>query len=64
MKNQIQELKNSFKLLADFKKDRALSLSLDNSLLTESIGDEYTLGLGYRVKNVDLEQTLEVKKLH
>ena len=30
------ELKNSFKFLAEFMKDRALSLSLDNNILTES----------------------------
>ena len=57
------ELKNSFKLLADFKKDRALSLSLDNSLLTESIGDEYTLGLGYRVKDVRFRTNFGGKKI-
>ena len=34
------------------KKDRALSLSLDNSLLTESSGDEYIMGTGYRVKDL------------
>ena len=46
------ELKNSFKFLAELKKDRALSLSLDNSLLTESFGNEYILGVGYRIKNL------------
>ena len=46
------ELKNSFKLLAEFKKDRALSLSLDNNLLTESFGNEYIIGFGYRFKNI------------
>ncbi|MBN09602.1 MAG: cell surface protein SprA [Flavobacteriaceae bacterium] len=46
------EFKNSFRFLAEFKKDRALSLSLDNSLLTESSGNEFILGLGYRVKDV------------
>tara|TARA_B110000008_G_scaffold276817_1_gene316821 strand:- start:193 stop:1674 length:1482 start_codon:yes stop_codon:yes gene_type:complete len=57
------ELKNSFKLLADFKKDRALSLSLDNNLLTESIGDEYTLGLGYRLKDVRFRTSFGGKKI-
>jgi len=46
------ELKSSFKLLAELKKDRALSLSLDNSLLTESFGNEYIIGFGYRFKNL------------
>tara|TARA_B100001778_G_C18519231_1_gene597994 strand:- start:462 stop:1190 length:729 start_codon:yes stop_codon:yes gene_type:complete len=48
------ELKNSFKLLAELKKDRALSLSLDNSLLTESFGNEYIIGFGYRFKNLTM----------
>ena len=48
------ELKNSFKLLAELKKDRALSLSLDNSLLTESFGNEYIFGFGYRFKNLKM----------
>ena len=46
------ELKNSFKFLAELKKDRALSLSLDNNLLTESSGEEYIIGLGYRIKDL------------
>lgn len=46
------ELKNSFKFLAELKTDRALSLSLDNNLLTESRGQEYIIGMGYRVKDL------------
>ena len=46
------ELKNSFKFLAEMKKDRALSMSFDNNLLTEVKGIEYILGLGYRIKDV------------
>ena len=46
------ELKNSLKFLAELKKDRALSLSLDNNLLTESSGEEYIIGLGYRIKDL------------
>ena len=46
------EFKNSIKILAEVKKDRALSLSLDNSLLTESSGDEFIMGMGYRVKDL------------
>ncbi len=34
------------------KKDRALSLSLDNNLLTESSGTDYSIGLGYRIKDL------------
>jgi cell surface protein SprA len=46
------ELKNSIKILAEMKKDRALSLSFDNNLLTEVKGVEYVVGLGYRIKDV------------
>lgn len=47
-------MKNSFKFLAEIKKDRALSMSFDNNLLTEVQGNEYVLGLGYRVKDVTI----------
>ncbi len=46
------ELKNSFKFLAEMKKDRALSMSFDNNLLTEIKGVEYIVGVGYRFKDV------------
>lgn len=46
------ELKNSFKVLTEIKKDRALSMSFDNNLLTEVKGVEYIVGLGYRFKDV------------
>jgi len=46
------ELKNSLKLLTEIKKDRALSMSFDNNLLTEVKGIEYVVGLGYRFKDV------------
>ena len=46
------ELKNSLKVLTEIKKDRALSMSFDNNLLTEVKGVEYIVGLGYRFKNV------------
>jgi len=46
------ELKNSLKVLTEIKKDRALSMSFDNNLLTEVKGIEYIVGLGYRFKNV------------
>ena len=45
------EMKNSLKLMTEIKKDRMLSLSFDNNLLTEIQGYEYILGLGYRVKD-------------
>ncbi|GAA4273954.1 cell surface protein SprA [Aquimarina gracilis] len=46
------EMKNSIKILAEWKKDRALSLSFDNNLLTEIQGNEYIIGLGYRLKGL------------
>jgi cell surface protein SprA len=52
------ETKSSFRFLGEMKKDRALSLSFDNNLLTEVQGEEYIIGLGYRIKNVRLLQGL------
>ncbi|WP_418264764.1 cell surface protein SprA [Flavobacterium faecale] len=46
------ELRNAFKFLTEIKKDRALSMSFDNNLLTEVKGVEYIVGLGYRFKDV------------
>ena len=46
------EFKNSIKILAELRKERAISLSLDNNLITESNGDEYVIGVGYRVPDV------------
>lgn len=46
------EMKNSVKILAEVRRDRALGLSFDNNLLTEIKGNEYVLGLGYRIKDL------------
>jgi len=46
------EMKNSLSVVAEIRADRALSLSFDNNLLTEINGKEYTVGLGYRFKDV------------
>ena len=46
------EMKNAFKILAEIKKDRSLSMSFDNNLLTEVQGKEYVVGVGYRFKDV------------
>jgi cell surface protein SprA len=46
------ETKNSLSVLFEMKMDRALSLSFDNNLLTEIQGKEYTMGVGYRIKDV------------
>ncbi|QBA63307.1 cell surface protein SprA [Muriicola soli] len=46
------EMKNSMSVVAEVRADRTLSLSFDNNLLTEINGKEYTIGLGYRFKDV------------
>ena len=52
------ELENSLNAVAEIKKDRALSMSFDNNLLTEVTGIEYVAGLGYRFKDVILSSRL------
>ena len=52
------EMKNSIKVLAEIKTDRLLSLSFDNNLMTEIQGREYTLGLGYRIKDLRIRSQL------
>lgn len=52
------EMKNSVKILAEIKKDRLLSLSFDNNLMTEVQGMEYVLGLGYRIKDLRINSNL------
>jgi cell surface protein SprA len=52
------EMKNSVKILLEMKKDRALSMSFDNNLLTEVKGNEYVVGIGYRIKDVILSSRL------
>ena len=52
------ELKNSFKVLTQINRDRALSMSFDNNLLTEVHGVEYVVGLGYRIKDVTFSSRL------
>tara|TARA_R110000744_G_scaffold50555_1_gene109228 strand:- start:4411 stop:11529 length:7119 start_codon:yes stop_codon:yes gene_type:complete len=46
------EMINSVSVLAEVRTDRALSLSFDNDLMTEINNKEYTVGLGYRFKDV------------
>ncbi len=52
------EMKNSVKVTAEIKKDRSLSLSFDNNLLTEIQGNEYVFGLGYRIKDLRIRSKL------
>ncbi|XOK05471.1 cell surface protein SprA [Patiriisocius sp. Uisw_047] len=56
------EMKNSVKILAELRKDRALGLSFANNLLTEIIGNEVTLGLGYRIKDLRMATNFGGKK--
>ncbi len=56
------EMKNSIKILAELRKDRALSLSFANNLLTEIKGDEIVLGLGYRIKDLKIGTNFGGKK--
>ena len=52
------QMKNSVKVLAEMRKDRILSLSFDNNLLTEIRGNEYIMGLGYRIKDFKIRSKL------
>jgi len=52
------EMKNSVKILAEVRKDRTLNMSFDNNLLTEVKGNEYVVGLGYRIKDVTISSKL------
>lgn len=56
------EMNNSVKVLAELRKDRALSLSFANNLLTEIQGMEYILGLGYRIKDLRIGTNFGGKK--
>jgi len=56
------EMNNSLKILAEVRKDRLLSMSFDNNLLTEIKGSEYILGLGYRIKDVKINSKLAGNK--
>ena len=56
------EFKNSIKILAELRKN-AISLSLDNNLITESKGDEYVVGVGYRVPDVRFRTTFGGRKV-
>ena len=55
-------MKSSVKVSTEIKKDRSLSLSFDNNLLTEIQGYEYIFGLGYRIKDLKFKTKLAGKK--
>ncbi|MFK8273469.1 T9SS outer membrane translocon Sov/SprA [Capnocytophaga canimorsus] len=46
------EMKNSVNAMLELRRDRTISISLDNDYLTEIFRKEYKVGLGYRFKNV------------
>lgn len=48
------EMKNSVSIMAQVDRDRALSMSFDNNLLTEIQGNEYKFGVGYRIKDIKM----------
>jgi len=52
------ETKGNIQILAELEKDRSLAFSFDNNLLTEYSGNEYTLGLGYRIEDLKIATAL------
>ncbi len=57
------EMKNSLKLNVALKKDRAISLNLNNYTLSEVAGKEYVVGLGYRLKDITLPLHLAGRRI-
>jgi len=56
------EMKNSINILFELRKDRALSFSFANNLLTEIQGNEIIIGAGYRVKDLRIGTNFGGKK--
>ena len=56
------EMRNSLSVLAEVRTDRTFSMSFDNNLLTEINGKNYSLGLGYRFKDVKFVTNLGGEK--
>lgn len=46
------QTKSQFEFRANINRQRMLSLSFDNNLLTEMSGNAYTIGVGFRIKDV------------
>ena len=57
------ELQNSLKLDFSLKQDRTMSLNLNNYTLSEVAGKEYTVGLGYRLKDISLPIRLAGRRI-
>nr|WP_220458674.1 MULTISPECIES: cell surface protein SprA [unclassified Flavobacterium] len=53
------ETKSGMKFDVGINKDRMLSMSFDNNLLTEVNGNEYKAGLGFRIKDVGFTTNFE-----
>jgi cell surface protein SprA len=45
-------LNNSLSFNTEWRKDRTVNMSLDNNMITEILGNEYVVGIGYRVKDL------------
>ncbi len=56
------KMRNSFSLKGEIKRDRSLTLNLNNNTLTDINGTEYVLGLGYRIKDVKFITRITGKK--
>ncbi|MFT5970923.1 MAG: cell surface protein SprA, partial [Flavobacteriales bacterium] len=55
-------LNNSLLIRAEFKKDRNISLSLNNEQITEVKGNELVFGLGYRIKDLKIKMNIGGKR--
>lgn len=56
------KFKNSFSFTGRLNKDRALMLNFNNNTITQNSGTEYTLGLGYRIKDLAMNFRIRGKK--
>ncbi len=57
------EFNNSLRLDFSLKKDRTISMNLNNYTLSEVAGKEYVVGLGYRIKDVKLPITIGGRRM-
>ena len=55
------KMKNSFSFRGELKKDRTLTLNLNNGTLTDIMGTEYVFGLGYVFKDVKMRTSFTGK---
>jgi cell surface protein SprA len=57
------EFNNSLRLDFSLKKDRTISMNLNNYTLSDVAGKEYVVGLGYRIKDVKLPITIGGRRM-